>query len=405
MRGQRVRANRSSGSETSGSGKSVRRRLGARRRPDRIKDKVDEVEPKKGTRGERVEIKVLVDVAGANDGKAEEAGERDGMQQRVEVEAEATQGAGASDVGEEKMRQLRCGSEQGAQADHVAGDDVGGWAHPHVAERRPSRARVDGPVGPRQEKRCRHRHSYHSLHNADKPLFAPRGERRRSGGGGAGEGGERALAEGERAVAAKVAEREVGAAGRSVHGEEEDQSRSVGPFQQRHGRVSVDRESQIAGQPARLRDERSDGEQAESDTRRFSGQTAHGLHCVDGADAECKDRGDVVDARKGTNIARWHLRVLTHRPDHAHGDAGEVSDREKSGLEARGRACADPGVVEGGVDDAETGRDHGEREARQIRTRWVDPRVRDHWKEHLALVFTDACQVCGPDAHCQKRRE
>jgi hypothetical protein len=263
MRGQRVRANRSSGSETSGSGKSVRRRLGARRRPDRIKDKVDEVEPKKGTRGERVEIKVLVDVAGAwlysvtlrdwrrdstpalvrrstgraNDGKAEEAGERDGMQQRVEVEAEATQGAGASDVGEEKMRQLRCGSEQGAQADHVAGDDVGGWAHPHVAERRPSlwrrhgrcgdavrracaskrprggRARVDGPVGPRQEKRCRHRHSYHSLHNADKPLFAPRGERRRSGGGGAGEGGERALAEGERAVAAKVAEREVGAAG------------------------------------------------------------------------------------------------------------------------------------------------------------------------------------------------
>jgi len=51
------------------------------------------------------------------------------MQQRVEVEAEATQGAGASDVGEEKMRQLRCGSEQGAQADHVAGDDVGGWAH------------------------------------------------------------------------------------------------------------------------------------------------------------------------------------------------------------------------------------------------------------------------------------
>mmetsp|Transcript_25480 Transcript_25480/g.73469 ORF Transcript_25480/g.73469 Transcript_25480/m.73469 type:complete len:264 (-) Transcript_25480:690-1481(-) len=156
MRGQRVRANRSSGSETSGSGKSVRRRLGARRRPDRIKDKVDEVEPKKGTRGERVEIKVLVDVAGANDGKAEEAGERDGMQQRVEVEAEATQGAGASDVGEEKMRQLRCGSEQGAQADHVAGDDVGGWAHPHVAERRPSRARVDGPVGPRQEKRCRH---------------------------------------------------------------------------------------------------------------------------------------------------------------------------------------------------------------------------------------------------------
>ena len=87
MRGQRVRANRSSGSETSGSGKSVRRRLGARRRPDRIKDKVDEVEPnaagtmreeagsrrraaggvppEKGTRGERVEIKVLVDVAGA----------------------------------------------------------------------------------------------------------------------------------------------------------------------------------------------------------------------------------------------------------------------------------------------------------------------------------------------------